>query len=153
MLETLRKILFGAEQKPKVAPEHELQFAVAVLLMEAATMDGAIDHEETRRIRELLVSHFNLAPADAAQLMHEAEVDLETRVDLYGPSRILKDALDYGQRLELIEMLWDVVYADGVVHEYESSLMRRLDGLLFVDDQDSGSARKRVLERRGLSGS
>ncbi|MBB4266705.1 TerB family tellurite resistance protein [Roseospira visakhapatnamensis] len=151
MLDSLKKILFGDEQKPDVSPEHEVQFAVAVLLAEAATMDGAIDDAETKRIRELLVTHFGLSLAEAAQLMGEADAALANRVELYGPSRVLKDALDYPQRIELIEMLWDVVYADGVVHDYEANLMRRLGGLLFVDDQDSGTARKRVLERRGLA--
>lgn len=151
MLETLRKILFGDAPKPAVPPDHEVQFAVAVLLTEAASMDGTIDEAETQRIRALLMSHFGLSPADAALLMREADAALAQQVEVYGPSRVLKDALTYPQRIELIEMLWDVVYADGVVHDYEASLMRRLGGLLFVDDQDSGAARKRVLERRGLS--
>jgi uncharacterized tellurite resistance protein B-like protein len=48
-----------------------------------------------------------------------------------------------------MEMLWDVAYADDHLHHLESSLMRRLAGLLHVDDRDSGEARKRVLARRG----
>jgi len=151
MLQDLKKILFGEDRKHNVAPHHEVQFAVAVLLAEAASMDGTIDEAEIQRIRQLLITHFDLTPADAAQLMREATKALESRVELYGPSRVLKDALDYDQRIELVEMLWDVVYADGVVHDYESNLMRRLCGLLFVDDQDSGAARKRVLNRRGLA--
>ncbi len=151
MLETLRKILFGDEPKPAVPPDHEVQFAVAVLLTEAATMDGTVDDAETQRIRALLMSHFGLSPADAALLMREADAAQARQVELYGLSRVLKDALTYPQRIELIEMLWDVVYADGVVHDHEASLMRRLCGLLFVDDQDGAAARKRVLERRGLS--
>jgi len=47
----------------------------------------------------------------------------------------------------LVEMLWDVVYADGELHDYEANLMRRVAGLLHVSDQESGAARKRVLGR------
>jgi uncharacterized tellurite resistance protein B-like protein len=152
MLENLRKILFGdGETDGGADGKHdEVQFAAALLLMEAAAMDGAVDDREHARIRELLQRRFGLTPSDAELLINEAGESLKTRVELYGPSRILKDAFDYDQRLELIEMLWDVVYADGVVHDYESNLMRRLSGLLFVDDQDSGAARKRVMDRRGL---
>jgi uncharacterized tellurite resistance protein B-like protein len=54
------------------------------------------------------------------------------------------------ERVAIIEMLWEVVYADGTLHEYEASLLRRVCGLIYVTDQDSGTARKRVLEKMGL---
>jgi uncharacterized tellurite resistance protein B-like protein len=49
-------------------------------------------------------------------------------------------------------MLWEVAYADGVVHPYESNLVRRVAGLLYVTDHDSGAARKRVVERLRTGG-
>jgi len=152
MLENLRKVLFGDDDKTK-APDHhdEIQFAFALLLVEAASMDGTVDEKEHFRIRELLEKRFSLKKVDAELLFHEASVSLESRVELYGPSRVLKDAFEYEQRVELLEMMWDVVYADGVMHDYEANLMRRLGGLLYVDDQDNGAARKRILERRGLN--
>ncbi|KAA5606732.1 TerB family tellurite resistance protein [Roseospira marina] len=152
MLHALRNILFGDEQGDETKPKRdEVQFAAALLLTEAAMMDGAVDEDEHARIRDLLQKRFGLARVDAEALYKEARETNTERVDLYGPSRVLKDAFEYDQRIELLEMLWDVVYADGLVHEYEANLMRRLTGLLYVDDQDSGAARKRVLERRGLA--
>jgi uncharacterized tellurite resistance protein B-like protein len=50
----------------------------------------------------------------------------------------------------MIEMLWEVVYADGRLDDYEANLMRRIAGLIYVSDGESGSARKRVLDRLGL---
>jgi uncharacterized tellurite resistance protein B-like protein len=47
-------------------------------------------------------------------------------------------------------MLWEVAYADGTLHDYEASLLRRITGLLYVSDRESGEARKRVLARLGL---
>ena len=49
-------------------------------------------------------------------------------------------------------MLWEVVYADGELHDYEASLLRRIAGLLYVPDRESGEARKRVLARLGVEG-
>jgi uncharacterized tellurite resistance protein B-like protein len=47
-------------------------------------------------------------------------------------------------------MMWEVAYADGALHDYEASLLRRVTGLLYVSDRESGEARKRVLARLGL---
>ena len=55
------------------------------------------------------------------------------------------------QREELVEMMWDVIYADGIVHEFEASLMRRICGLLHVTDRASGEARKRAARRKGVT--
>ncbi len=55
------------------------------------------------------------------------------------------------ERIELIEMLWEVAYADGVVHDYEHNLLRRIAGLIYVTDRDRGLARNRVLARLGLA--
>jgi len=52
----------------------------------------------------------------------------------------------------VIEMLWEVAYADGQLHDYEANLLRRITGLLYVSDRESGEARKRVLARLGLPG-
>ena len=51
----------------------------------------------------------------------------------------------------MMEMLWHVVYADGEVHDHEAALMRRLAGLLYVSDQESGTLRRRVRDKLGLA--
>ena len=51
-----------------------------------------------------------------------------------------------------MEMLWEVAYADGELHDYEASLIRRVTGLLHVSDRDSGAARKRALDRLAQQG-
>jgi uncharacterized tellurite resistance protein B-like protein len=71
-------------------------------------------------------------------------------VGWYKQSRTLKDALDYEDRVDLMEMLWEVVYADGVLDDMEANMMRRVAGLLYVDDVDSGTARKRAMAKLGL---
>ena len=87
---------------------------------------------------------------DIDRVMAEAAHTAEESVDLYGFTRVLKDRLDHDGRLLLMETLWEVVYADGALHDYEAHLMRRLAGLLFVGDRDSGVARKRALAKLGL---
>jgi uncharacterized tellurite resistance protein B-like protein len=69
-------------------------------------------------------------------------------VQLLEFTRTIKDGFSYEERIHLMEMLWEVVYADEVVEAHEASLMRQIAGLIYVDDRDSGIARSRVRARR-----
>jgi uncharacterized tellurite resistance protein B-like protein len=62
----------------------------------------------------------------------------------------VKDNLDYESRVELMQMLWEVVFSDGQLDDFEANLVRRVSGLLYVTDQDSGRARKVALEQLGF---
>jgi uncharacterized tellurite resistance protein B-like protein len=73
--------------------------------------------------------------------------------ELYGFTRTIKDSFNHEDRVRMIEMLWQVAYADGVLHEFEASLVRRVCGLIYVPDRESGEARKRVIEQLDLNGS
>ena len=61
----------------------------------------------------------------------------------------INDHYDHADRLAVMEMLWEVVYADGRLHAYEANLIRRVGGLLHITDRERGEARKRVLARVG----
>ena len=66
-------------------------------------------------------------------------------------TRVIKDRFSEDERVRMIEMLWTGAYADRRLHDYEASLVRRVAGLIYVADRDSGAARKRVLRRLGLA--
>jgi uncharacterized tellurite resistance protein B-like protein len=152
MLAKLKSFLFN--DAPDMAGASDVdatRFACAVLLAEAGLLDGSLDGDERTSIEHLLGKRFELDAAAAAALLDRALIEAQRSTELYGHARTIKDDFTYEERVELMEMLWEVVYADGELHDYESNLMRRLAGLLYVEDQDSGAARKRVLERLGLS--
>lgn len=152
MLSKLKSFLFADGPAGASLSEDECaRFACAVLLAEAGLMDGSLDGEERDSIEHLLAKRFGLDAAAAAALLDRALEEARRTTELYGHARIVKDRFDYEERVELMEMLWEVVYADGELHDYESNLMRRLAGLLYVEDQDSGAARKRAMERLGLA--
>jgi uncharacterized tellurite resistance protein B-like protein len=114
----------GAPQARGAGHSHEeLRIAAAALMVEAAQLDDAFDARE------------------------RAE-----SVQLHGFTRVIKSAFSQEERIELMEMLWEVVYADGELHHYEANLMRRLAGLMQVSDRDAGAARKRALKRLDFSG-
>jgi uncharacterized tellurite resistance protein B-like protein len=136
-----------AEEAESGFPEE--QRAVAALLLEAGATDGHLDREERSRIVVLLNRRFGLSAVDAESLAAEAEETLAETHQLVGFTKAVKEAFDHDERIELLEMLWDVVYADGRLHDYEANLMRRLAGLLHVPDRESGAARKRALAKSG----
>jgi len=152
MLDRLKQ-LFQPEAAARPSGPHrfdELQLAAAALMVEAATMDSDFDAEERARIARLAEERFALRPEEAADLVGEAERMARASVQWHGFTSAIKDGFDHAERVQLIEMLWEVVYADGRLHDYEASLLRRVTGLLYVSDRESGEARKRVLARLGL---
>lgn len=154
MLDHLKSLL--AQWTPRADGAHAdgdsgVALAAAVLMVEAASMDGTVGGEECELIRALLIRRFGLDDDNAAALLAKAEQAQGRATQLLPFTRRLTDALDGEQRIEIIEMLWEVVYADGQLHDYESNLVRRISGLLYVADQDSGAARKRAMARLGLS--
>jgi uncharacterized tellurite resistance protein B-like protein len=152
MLDRLRRLLAGRapEAQPTAHSFEERQLAAAALMVEAATMDSAFDAAERARIGELIRERFALGVDEAADLIAEAERAVAASVQWHGFTSAIKDGYDHAERVELIEMLWEVAYADGQLHDYEASLLRRIAGLLYVSGRDSGEARKRVLARLGL---
>ena len=149
MLERILSFIGGAAPADAGNRQRRLRLAAAALLVEVARVDEGADAGERRRIAELLAQRFALSASEAEALLQEAEEEADRSNQLFAYTREIQDAFDYDERVELIELLWDVAYADNRLHHLEGNLMRRITGLLHVDDRDSGEARKRVLARRG----
>lgn len=128
----------------------DVKVAAAALLVCAATMDEVYGRTEQTKIREILKAFFELSEDETEELIALAESEEEKAVGLHRWTQTLKDAYEVEERTKLIEQLWEVVYADGELHDYEASLLRRVAGLIYVPDREAGHARKRVLTRLGL---
>jgi uncharacterized tellurite resistance protein B-like protein len=149
MIDKIKAMMFKRDEP--VPPEDKIPAAAAALLIESAVLDGEFDAAERETIAALLGERFALPAAEVASLIEEGEVAVADSVELYSITRTLKDGLDPEERLELMEMLWQVVYADGVVHDYEANLVRRVAGLLHVPDKEVGLARKNALQRLDIA--
>ena len=132
-------------KEPQRVDVSALQRAAAVLLVIAARLDGEITPDEQASVVRLLRTRLGVAHAEA--LFGEADEEAAASTDFYQVTRIIKDRLEPQQRATIIEMLWEVAYADGEVHDYEANLIRRVAGLLHVEDRRAGEARRRVAER------
>jgi len=129
----------------------ELQLAVAALLLEAAMVDdGAFDESERATIRRILACRFGLSLEAAQDLVAQAEQRLAGSSQIFRFTTTINDRLPRERRVEVIEMLWEVAYADRVLDPLEDSLLRRVGGLIDVSDHERGEAKQRVLRRLGL---
>ena len=147
MFAQLLKRMTAAEVPP--ANADEMQHAVAVLLVEAARMDDHFDEAERTVIERLLAEKFALSPEEIRQLLIRAETTAKQSSQLHPFTRLAVTRMSPEQRVRLIEMLWEVVYADGVLDPEEDVLLRRVAGLIYVSDEDRVAARRRVLARLG----
>lgn len=146
MIESIFGWLTGAVPGAEQARD-ALQLALAALLVEAAYSDEHFDDSERAVIARLLERRFNLPETAAQALLAAGEREAERSAELFRCTRIINERLSHEQRIELVEMLWEVAYADGVLDQYEDSLLRRLGGLVYVSDRERGAARQRVIER------
>jgi len=128
------------------------QLAAAALLVEAAQMDDTFDERERGKILDLVTTRFGLRREEGESLIDAAEDAVARSIQLHGFTRTIKSAFDHEERVELLEMLWEVAYVDGKLHDYEANLIRRITGLLQISDRESGSARKRALQRLNRPG-
>ena len=127
-----------------------MALAATALLVETAVMDETFDDAERATIMRLIGARFALDPAAARALVEEAEQAVDASIQLFGFTKSINDHFSPEQRVELMEMLWEVAYADGIVHDFEENLLRRIAGLIYVTDRDRGLARNKVRERLGL---
>lgn len=137
----------GADAVPR---KLDFELAAAALLLEMAAQADGISSAERDAVKAILERQFDLDAGAADSLLSDAARAQADATHLLRFTRAIKDGMPFEERERLIEWLWEVVYADGREHELEASLMRRLAGLIYVSDQASGGARKRVRRRLGL---
>ena len=143
---------FTSQNTAIAEDETKLARTVAALLVEAAMVDGNIDENEYAHIRHILVMQLDQSADDAEAMLNEAVASHDERIEIHSLTRHIRDDTDAADRLVILEMVWMVVLADGNLDVHESQLMRRLAGLLFVDDVESGLAAQRARHRLGLAG-
>lgn len=122
--------------------DHRL--AVAALLVHAMAADGMIQPSERLILKRLLKAQYNLDNDALDELIREGEEADSASVDFYAFTSILKRELDREGREKIVEMLWKVVLADGVVHELEDNVVWRVAELLGVETRERVMLRQRV---------
>jgi uncharacterized tellurite resistance protein B-like protein len=132
---------------PSAEAFSERDVAVAALLLEAASADGDYADGEHAQLSALLARKLALAPDRADTLLELGRARQRDAVELFRFTDAVKKAMNEEERGSVVEMLWEVVYADGVLDAFEDRLIRSVAALLHVPDRIRAEARQRVLAR------
>ena len=117
------------------------------LMIEAAYTDGQIDESELNNIKFSLINVFEEEPDNVNIVLEKALKNRNNSKSLHHYTSFINKNFTNDKKLHLIETLWEIILSDGQVHDYESNLLRRLAGLLYISDVNSGNARKRALNK------
>lgn len=138
--------LAGGDKTPAHFDRSDYRLAAAALMVHVATLGGELSPAAHKTLHEVIANRFELDDALTEELIGAAvEADREA-VDFYQFTSLLMRALNEEGRARVIEMMWEVVFADGAVNEFEDNIMWRVADLLAVP------ARERVNLRRQVGG-
>ena len=116
---------------------------ISALLIHAAKIDENYTNIEKEVIKKALINLFSIKPDEAEKLLIKAEEkEQESNQIIEFTREVKKNPMEF--RLKIIEILWKIVYSDGSSDSYESNLIRRVCGLLYISDKDSGIIKTKV---------
>jgi len=124
------------------------RLAATALLIHVISLDGKPSEAEQRKLHSLLESRFGLAPGAADRLIASATLVEGEAVDLYHFTSVIMRSVNEEGRLRIVEMMWELVYADGKVSEFEDNVVWRAADLLGVSSRDRIDLKHRVAARQ-----
>jgi len=144
--------LAGARPWAEQLDDHGCRLVAAALLVHAAAVDGTFDPAERATLATLLRRRFDLDENAADDLIARAIETDRKAVDLYHFTRTLNETLDDIGRARIVEMMWQVAYADGRLSPFEEHLIWRVADLLNIASDERIALRQRVAAAHGRSG-
>ena len=143
MLQSLKNIFSNNIDQNQEDDNKDIDILVG-LLIEAANTDGNISEDELNKISSSLVKVFKENPKDVEESLSRALKNKNNSQSLYFYTSKLNKSFSHEKKILLIEVLWEVILSDNKIHDFESNLLRRLAGLLYVSDIECGNAKKRA---------
>ena len=151
MFDSFRRFLSEASEggAHPIRFEHDdYRLAAAALLVHAAAIDGDISDVERDQLHGIIKRQFGLDEATTDELVAEATEAEHEAIDLYHFTRVINDSLDEDGRRRVVEMMWEIVYADGGAGAFESNLIWRGADLLGISSRERIELGQRVAKRR-----
>lgn len=125
-------------------PEHTLQLATAVLLIEVMQSDDNIADREQSTVLKILKDRFHLADAEVTQLTKLGHRTADAANDFHQFTSLINRELGMPEKVRIIEYMWQVAYADKRISAHEDHLMRKIAGLLYIAHGDYITAKMRA---------
>jgi len=147
MFESLRNFVaefVEGEKQPSEFADNDYRLAAVALLVHAAGIDGDVSQRERDKLHTIVKRRFDLDDKLADELIDRATAAEHEAVDLYHFTKLLTRVLDEEGRAKIIEMMWEIVYADGERDELEDNLLWRAADLLGVSPRERIELRQRI---------
>src|SRR3979490_16119 len=152
MLDALRlfiaDVISPTAHETRSSDDTGYRLAATALLIHVISLDGEPSEIEKRKLHSLLESRFGLDPGTADQLIAAATLVESEAVDLYHFTSVIMRSVNEEGRLRIVEMMWELVYADGQVSEFEDNVVWRAADLLAVSSRDRIELKHRVAGRQ-----
>jgi len=150
MLDGLRQFIADvvAPHSNRAFDDTGYRLAATALLIHVISLDGEPSASEKRKLHSLIETHFGLDSGSADRLISSATLVEGEAVDLYHFTSVIMREVDEVGRLKIVEMMWELVYADGQVSEFEDNVVWRAADLLSVSSRDRIELKHRVAARR-----
>jgi len=149
MIEAVKKFFNKIGEGPSKTtgrdPAHDLRVATCALFLELARIDESFTDEEMGTLLRILKQKHGLSPENADALIAEADAELKNSVDLWQFARLINENYTNDEKIELIELLWQIVFVDGKMDKYERYLMNRMSNLLRLSHKQLIDAKMKVL--------
>jgi uncharacterized tellurite resistance protein B-like protein len=150
MLDGLRQFIsevVSSDTGPRAFDETDYRLAATALLIHIVSLDGEPTPTEKRKLHSLIESNFKLDPGTADRLIASATRAENDAVDLYRFTSVIMREVDEKGRLRIVEMMWEMVFADGKVTEFEDNVLWRAADLLGISGRDRIELKHAVTER------
>ena len=121
------------------------------LMLETANIDGHVDQQEVDKISKVLIDIFHEEPSAVEEELKKCLDELGEHKSLHSFTSQINQSFSNEKKIILLEILWEIILEDGELHHFESNLMRRLAGLLYISDVQCGNAKKRALKKSQLT--
>src|SRR5882724_2814273 len=139
--------LTGGHKDPSRFEDGDYRLAAAALLVHVGMIDGTLSDVERAKLHTIVKRCFQLDDAAAENLIVQATAAEQEAVDLYHFTSLLNRSLDEEGRRRMVEMMWEIVYADGRVTEFESNLIWRAADLLGISSRERIELGQRVADK------
>jgi uncharacterized tellurite resistance protein B-like protein len=136
MIGALKALFEPPARETEEQREQRLHLAAAALLIETARADFTEDGVEQAALEKLLCDSLGLARSEVGELIRRASQRVDEATSLYEFTRVINDHFSPEQKVQLIEDMWTVAFADGNLDKYEEHLIRRVAELTYVSHQD-----------------
>jgi len=134
----------GGSRQTEQPSDHDIRVATCALLVEAASIDEAFTTAEMEALLFILEEKYGLSPAYADELIAEAKKELAKSVDLWQFARLINEHYTIEEKIEIMEMLWRIVFVDGKMDKFEHYLMNKMKNLLRLSHDQLIAAKLKV---------